>query len=150
MVKFIMWIWIFRRNIYASASYVLIYWSCCNHLVMSVHQYLSDWCVCAQFSSVQFSSRWYLCAWKSPYALHPICQKFPQHRLWNDSNVWLIDDGPLSSFQGRLSSISSLMHMGGRCVCVCISVCVYQCVCVCVCVFPEWFRLIGKPFHNGC
>ena len=34
------------------------------------------------FSSVQFSSRWYLCARKSPYALHPVCQKFPQHRLW--------------------------------------------------------------------
>ena len=25
---------------------------------------------------VQFSSRWYLCTWKSPYALHPISQKF--------------------------------------------------------------------------
>ena len=31
-------------------------------------------------SSVQFSSRWYLCAWKSPYALHPVSQKFPQSR----------------------------------------------------------------------
>ena len=29
-------------------------------------------------SSVQFSSRWYLCARKSPYALHPVSQKFPQ------------------------------------------------------------------------
>ena len=26
---------------------------------------------------LQFSSRWYLCAHKSPYALHPISQKFP-------------------------------------------------------------------------
>ena len=29
--------------------------------------------------SVQFSSRWYLCAQKSPYALHPVSQMFPQH-----------------------------------------------------------------------
>ena len=34
-------------------------------------------------------------------------QAFPQHRLWNSSNVRLIDDGPLSSFQGRSSSTSS-------------------------------------------
>ena len=57
--------------------------------------------------SVQFSpagSRWYLCARKNPYALHPISQKFPQSRLWSGSNVRLIDDGPLSSFQGRSSS----------------------------------------------
>ena len=41
------------------------------------------------------------------YALHPVSQKLPQHRLWNSSSVRLIDDGPLSSFQGRLSSASS-------------------------------------------
>ena len=29
------------------------------------------------FSSVQFSSRWYLCARKSPYALHPSLRRFP-------------------------------------------------------------------------
>ena len=34
-----------------------------------------------QNESVQFSSRWYLCAWKSPYALHPVSQTFPQRRL---------------------------------------------------------------------
>ena len=29
-------------------------------------------------SSVQLSSRWYLCAWKSPYALHPVSlRSFP-------------------------------------------------------------------------
>ena len=50
---------------------------------------------------VQFSSRWYLCARKSPCALHPISLKFSQRFLWNRSNVRLIDDGPLSSFQGR-------------------------------------------------
>ena len=31
-----------------------------------------------QFSSVQFSSRWYICASKSSHALHPVSQKFPQ------------------------------------------------------------------------
>ena len=60
-----------------------------------------------QFSSVQFSSRWYLRARNSPYALHPVSQKFPQRCLGNGSNVRLTDDGPLSSFQGRSSSASS-------------------------------------------
>ena len=54
-----------------------------------------------------FSSRWCLCTCKSPYALHLTSQVFPQRHLWNSSNVCLIDDGPLSSFQGRLSSTSS-------------------------------------------
>ena len=57
--------------------------------------------------SVQFSSRWYLCARKSPYVLHPVSKRFPQRHLWNSFNVRLIEDGPLSSFQGRLSSASS-------------------------------------------
>ena len=56
---------------------------------------------------VQFRTRWYLCARKSPYALHLGSQTFPQRCLRNGSNVLLIDDGPLSSFQGRSSSISS-------------------------------------------
>ena len=55
----------------------------------------------------QFSSRWYLCAQKSPCALHRVSQTFPQRCLWNGSNVRLTDDGPLSSFQGRSSSASS-------------------------------------------
>ena len=39
-----------------------------------------DWTV--HFSSVQFSSRWYLCGRKSPYVcVHPVSQKFPQRRL---------------------------------------------------------------------
>ena len=58
-------------------------------------------------SAVQFSSRWYLCAWKSPYVLRLVSQKFPQRCLWNSSNIRLVDDGPLSSFQGRSSSTSS-------------------------------------------
>ena len=53
-----------------------------------------------------FSSRWYLCVQKSSYALHPISQKFSQRCLRNGSNVRLIDDGRLSSFQGRSSSAS--------------------------------------------
>ena len=60
------------------------------------------------FSSVRFSSRRYLSAGKSPYALHPVSLKFPQRCLWNGSNVRLTDDGPLSSFQRRSSSASSL------------------------------------------
>ena len=55
----------------------------------------------------QFSSRWYLCARKNPYALNPVSQKFSQRRLRNGSNVRLIDDGPPSSFQRRSSSDSS-------------------------------------------
>ena len=57
--------------------------------------------------SVQFSSSCYLCARKSPYALHPVSQKFPQCCFWHGSNVRLTDDGPHSSFQGRSSSASS-------------------------------------------
>ena len=57
-------------------------------------------------SSIQFTSIWYLCCRESPHAL-PISQKFPQHCLWNSSNVCLIDNGPLSSFQRRFSSASS-------------------------------------------
>ena len=48
-----------------------------------------------------------LCVRKSPYALHPVSQKFPERCLWNGSTVRLTDDDPLSSFQGRSSSASS-------------------------------------------
>ena len=57
--------------------------------------------------NMQFSSRWYLCARKSPCALHPVSQKFPQRCLGNGSPVRLIDDGRLSSFWRRSSSASS-------------------------------------------
>ena len=40
-------------------------------------------------SLLQFSSRWYLCAQKSPYALHPVSQKFPHRCLSNSSSVRL-------------------------------------------------------------
>ena len=49
------------------------------------------------------SSRWYLCTQKSPYALHPFSQKFPQHCLWNGSKVYLTDAGPLALSFCRLS-----------------------------------------------
>ena len=38
--------------------------------------------------SVQFNSRWYLCARKSPYALHPVSQMFPQRCLRNSDWRW--------------------------------------------------------------
>ena len=61
-------------------------------------------CLEVSFSDViQFSSRWYLCARKSPYALPPHLSD----TVRNNFNVRLIDDGPLSSFQGRSSSASS-------------------------------------------
>ena len=57
--------------------------------------------------SVQLSSRWDLCAQKSPYGLHPDFQKFPLCYLWNGSNLCLTDSGPLLSFRGRSPSASS-------------------------------------------
>ena len=42
-----------------------------------------------------------------PIRAPSVSQKFSQHCLWNGSNVRLIDDGSLSSFQERLSSTSS-------------------------------------------
>ena len=51
-------------------------------------------------SSVQFSSRWYLCAQKSPYVLHPICQKFPAGRdLRGEVNMLIASSVQLSSVQ---------------------------------------------------
>ena len=35
---------------------------------------------------VQFSWRWYLCAWESTSGLHPVSQEFPQCCLWNSSD----------------------------------------------------------------
>ena len=61
------------------------------------------------FGSVQFIV--HLFTRESPYALHPVSRKFPQHCLWNGSNVRLNDDGPLLSFQGRLSSASSFRRL---------------------------------------
>ena len=43
------------------------------------------------FSTDQFSLRWCLCTWKSPSALQPISQKFPQRCLWNSYSGHLIN-----------------------------------------------------------
>ena len=40
------------------------------------------------------------------YALHPVSQKLLHCCHWSGSNVHVTDNGPLSSFQGRLSSMS--------------------------------------------
>ena len=68
-----------------------------------------------EFSTGQSSSRWYLCARKSPYAFHLVSQNVHQRCLpiiclTDDETVpvaRLIDYGPLSSFQGRSFSASS-------------------------------------------
>ena len=57
-----------------------------------------------------FNSWWYLCARKSPHALHLVSQKFSQRCPWNSSNVHQTDDGPHSSFQGRSSPSASFFH----------------------------------------
>ena len=44
---------------------------------------------------------------KSHMRSTPSLRSFPKRCLWNSSNVLLIDDDPLSSFQGRSSSGSS-------------------------------------------
>ena len=66
---------------------------------------LSLACKIVQLSSIQGGV--YALGKAHNYALHPVSQTFRQCRLWNSSNVCLIDDGPLSSFQGRSSSAFS-------------------------------------------
>ena len=97
-------VWWRRVGITTEVVYLSVY--------LSAVWLLHSWCYVKLLPSrrtfcVQSSSRWYLSARKSPYALHPVSQKFPHRCLWNGSNVRLIDDGPLSSFQGRSSSVSS-------------------------------------------
>ena len=43
---------------------------------------------------------------KNTYALHPVCQKFPQCRLWNGSSVCLIDDGQQTHKTCRWKSLN--------------------------------------------
>ena len=72
------------------------------------------------FTSVQFSSRWCLCAQKSLYALYPVSRTFPQRCRWNGSNVRLIDDDRLPSLHGRSSNnnnneyLERLTHTGPK------------------------------------
>ena len=56
-----------------------------------------------QFSPVQFNSRWYLCAWKSPPRLIEVSPALPLKWFQRPSD-W---QGPLSFFQGRLPSAAS-------------------------------------------
>ena len=72
------------------------------------HHWSTSTSLISSLSSVQFKMVSNLCTRKSPYALHPVSQKFPQRCLWNGSNVRLTDDGPLSSSEGRSSGASSL------------------------------------------
>ena len=44
-------------------------------------QQIHCWTISVNENQVQFSSRWYLYACKSPHALHPVSQKFPKHCL---------------------------------------------------------------------
>ena len=46
-------------------------------------------------SSVQFSSRWHLCARECPYALRPILQECIQRRPWDGTDACLVEDGPV-------------------------------------------------------
>jgi len=52
---------------------------------------------------------WYLCAQKSPYALHPDSQKYPQHS--NLSNVCLIDNGALLSCRFKKDRLALPLSM---------------------------------------
>ena len=60
---------------------------------------------------IQFSSRWYICARKSPYALNRVSQKFPQCRLRNGSNVETMQ---LRTFQ-KCSVQTNCDHEHGGC-----------------------------------
>ena len=69
------------------------------------------------------SSRWYLCTWKSPCALHPFSQRFPQCCLWNGSSVCLIYGVPLSSFQRRSLSACLFPHLSPLDVLMSLALC---------------------------
>ena len=68
---------------------------------------INEWKMGSRGFSVHLSSRWYLCTRKNPICTPPCLSEVSQRCLWNSSNVRLIDDGPLSSFQGRSSNASS-------------------------------------------
>ena len=70
-------------------SWSSCYWQPVNasyHKTFSLHFELSGFPSKTEHFKFQFSSRWYLCAWKSPYVLHPVSQKFPQitRKKWTD------------------------------------------------------------------
>ena len=85
------------------------------------------------FSSVQF--KMVSMRMEKPIYSPPVSQKFPQSRLWDSFNVPLIDDGPLSSFQGRSSKASS-----------CLTGCVFyylRCSFSYILVCGKWKRRLG-------
>ena len=61
-------------------------------------------------SSVQLSSRWYLCAQKSPYTLHPVSRKFPLRYLSNSSHVCMIGNVHLNGIAGD----NLVIQFGGK------------------------------------
>ena len=50
-----------------------VMWIKSIYLAVAVERFVAECCL----HTVQFSSKWYLYARKSPYALHPVSQKFP-------------------------------------------------------------------------
>ena len=95
-----------HRTLFYVNPFIARYCKCyCNLFGLDERSYSSKLPILS--SLLQFSSRRYLCAQKSPYALQPVSQKFSQCCLSNCSSVCLIDNGLLSSFQKRLSGASS-------------------------------------------
>ena len=85
-----------------------------------------------------------LCARRSPYTLHHASQKFSQPCLWNSSYVRLTDDGPLSSFRGRLSSASSFHASLLQEIVGVVSLALRPLVLVVVSLAPQHFRSSKK------
>ena len=84
--------------------------SCENSPEISLGMGEHHFMITERFSSIQFSSvQDGIYAFETPhnYALHPVSEKSPQRCPWNSTNVRLIGDGHLSSFQGRSSSAPS-------------------------------------------
>ena len=73
--------------------------SCSNKRIQNVARKLPS----TGFISVQDG----VYALRKPICIHPISLKFPQHCLWNGSNVRLIDNGYLLFLQGRVSNVES-------------------------------------------
>ena len=59
-----------------------------------------------EIRTLQFSSKWYLGAQKSPYVLHPISQKFLQQCFRNTSNVHLIREHYVQAFAQKHNVLS--------------------------------------------
>ena len=110
---------------FLNCSVIYVVCACVN--IRGFNMHVNSMCTCTKKKRIwitvwtlfQFSStsRWYLCAWEGPYALHPSLKSLvPQRCPWKSSNVGLIDDGPFSSSQGRSLSASSfyasLLHVG--------------------------------------